>query len=227
MPRSAAATAWTLPATALSSVQRRWVDPGASEHGGARRRGHAMSTAKSAAPSADKRIEPITDNLPEKITAHAVRGFRPCFHCNGVGHREHMVFGEAGPPAFHASVAARSRGRTEKAALERQSSSDAEVMGVTKQSSSASEIKIHRRRVDCIEGFRLLGAKISPRGVAEADVLVRVGEVRHKRYKARRRAGDGHTVYRWGRLVGAEVVQYGDDPTDFVVVFIPESNDVR
>jgi hypothetical protein len=42
--------------------------------------------------------------MPDKVTAHAVRGFRPCFHCKGVGHKDHMVLGEHGHDAdgyFH------------------------------------------------------------------------------------------------------------------------------
>lgn len=38
-------------------------------------------------------MKPITDNLPTKITAHAVRGLRLCKHCGGLGHKDHMVHG--------------------------------------------------------------------------------------------------------------------------------------
>lgn len=79
------------------------------------------------------------------------------------------------------------------------------------------------RRVNCLEAFKLLGAKISARGVAEADAMVRTGTVTHKRYKVRRRASDGHTVYRWGRLVGADVISYDDGKgEDFIIVFVPD-----
>jgi hypothetical protein len=77
------------------------------------------------------------------------------------------------------------------------------------------------RRVTCLEAFELLGAKVSKRGVAEADALVRTGEVRHKRYRVRR-ATNGQTTYRWGRLSGAEVIRHGDDSDDYIVVFLPD-----
>lgn len=38
-------------------------------------------------------MKPITDNLPTKITAHAVRGLQICERCGGLGHRDHMVYG--------------------------------------------------------------------------------------------------------------------------------------
>lgn len=38
-------------------------------------------------------MEAIADNLPERITAHAVRRFRPCAHCEGIGSDELMIHG--------------------------------------------------------------------------------------------------------------------------------------
>lgn len=84
-------------------------------------------------------------------------------------------------------------------------------------------VRFTTRRVDCIEGFRILGARISPRGAAQADALVKINGGPHvKRYSIRRRVGDGHTVYRWGRLVAAEVTESSDGGRP-IVVFIPES----
>lgn len=60
--------------------------------------------AKADASSAGKRAKPITDNMPEKVTAHSVRGFRGCLHCGGLGHKDHMILGESGHDAdkfFH------------------------------------------------------------------------------------------------------------------------------
>lgn len=73
------------------------------------------------------------------------------------------------------------------------------------------------------DGLHLIGAKFSNRGAVQAEVLIRVGEVQVKRYAVRRRVGDGHTVYRWGRLVSAEVSYFDDDPELKWphVVFIP------
>lgn len=45
---------------------------------------------------ARERIEPRADNLPEKITAHVVRGLRECMHCEGIGHKDHMILGDQG-----------------------------------------------------------------------------------------------------------------------------------
>ena len=35
--------------------------------------------------------KPIYDNLPEKLTAHAIRRLRPCVLCNGFGDRDEMI----------------------------------------------------------------------------------------------------------------------------------------
>ena len=53
------------------------------------------------------------------------------------------------------------------------------------------------------EGLRLSGIVFTKTGGAKGRVLIRVGPCKFKRYSIRRRAGDGHTVFRWGRLVGA------------------------
>lgn len=42
--------------------------------------------------SADKRI----DNMPEKLTAHAIRRLRPCHHCEGIGDGNLMIHGSSG-----------------------------------------------------------------------------------------------------------------------------------
>lgn len=52
-------------------------------------------------PSANK---PRTDNIPEKLTAHAVRRLRTCFHCKGLGDGKQMIHGSSGHDAgniFH------------------------------------------------------------------------------------------------------------------------------
>jgi hypothetical protein len=49
-------------------------------------------------------MKAIADNLPEKMTAHAVRRLRPCSHCQGIGDDGLMIHGERGHDAdlrFH------------------------------------------------------------------------------------------------------------------------------
>jgi hypothetical protein len=85
-------------------------------------------------------------------------------------------------------------------------------------------VTVTEREVDCLEGFRIKGAKISPRGRAEMYAPVQIdGGPRHKTYRVWRRADDGHTLYAHGRLVSARVLEFSDGGT--IVVFIPESYD--
>jgi len=37
--------------------------------------------------------DPKIDNVPEKLTAHAVRRLRPCGVCGGIGDRDMMIYG--------------------------------------------------------------------------------------------------------------------------------------
>lgn len=60
-------------------------------------------------------------------------------------------------------------------------------------------------RVSPEDGLRAAGIQISKTGRAQGRASVRVGSVERKRYTVRRRAGDGRTVYRWGRLIAAEI----------------------
>lgn len=88
-------------------------------------------------------------------------------------------------------------------------------------STPLGNVTVTRQRVSVEDGLKILGCKFSPSGVVKADVLVRCGLANSKRYAIRRRAGDGHTLYRWGRLVSAEVTTFSDSPYRYVV-FIPE-----
>lgn len=86
-----------------------------------------------------------------------------------------------------------------------------------------SEVTTKTRSVDCLEAFKIRGAKISPRGRAEMTAVVRIdGGPRHKSYRVWRRADDGHTMYAHGRLVAAEVTEFSDGGRP-LVVFIPEN----
>jgi hypothetical protein len=42
-------------------------------------------------PSADKAFKPIFDNMPVRMSAHAVRALRPCRVCKGVGDGHQMI----------------------------------------------------------------------------------------------------------------------------------------
>jgi len=49
-----------------------------------------------------KKHQKILDNMPSKITAHSVRGFRECYGCGGIGHKDHMVQGQWHTKCFRA-----------------------------------------------------------------------------------------------------------------------------
>lgn len=49
-----------------------------------------------------KKRKPITDNMPDKITAHTVRAFRACIWCGGLGHKDHMVNGNTHTKCYKA-----------------------------------------------------------------------------------------------------------------------------
>jgi len=59
------------------------------------------------------------------------------------------------------------------------------------------------KKVSAQEGLKLLG--FDTRRAARGRVLVAIGPVHSKRYSFYYRKGDGHTLYRWGRLANAEV----------------------
>ena len=65
------------------------------------------------------------------------------------------------------------------------------------------DVKVGVKRVSAQEGLKMLGwdLKKPQRG----RVLVRTGICRSKHYSARYRIGDGHLLFRWGRLTGAEL----------------------
>jgi hypothetical protein len=63
--------------------------------------------------------------------------------------------------------------------------------------------QITSRKVSTTEGLALTGQAWAKRG----RVLVRMGFAQVKRYSFHRRAGDGHVLFRWGRLAGATVTQ--------------------
>ena len=65
------------------------------------------------------------------------------------------------------------------------------------------EPKIGVRQVSAQEGLKALGWDLNH--AARGHVMVRVGVIKSKYYAARYRVGDGHLLYRWGRLTGAEI----------------------
>lgn len=83
-------------------------------------------------------------------------------------------------------------------------------------------ITTETKKISVEDGLHLIGAKFSPRGATQAQVNVRMNMCEIKRYAVRRRVGDGHTVFRWGRLVSCEATYYSDAPDSPVVIFIPE-----
>ena len=74
--------------------------------------------------------------------------------------------------------------------------------------------KILSRKVSTVEGLALTGQAGAKRG----RVLVRMGFAQVKRYSFHRRAGDGHVLFRWGRLVGATAT-YQEGVDGVTVVF--------
>lgn len=59
------------------------------------------------------------------------------------------------------------------------------------------------KKVSAQEGLKLLGFDL--KRAARGRVLVAMGPIHSKRYSFYYRKGDGHTLFRWGRLANAEV----------------------
>lgn len=64
------------------------------------------------------------------------------------------------------------------------------------------EPKLSWRKLSAQEGLKLLGYNLH--NAARGSVLVAQGPIKSKHYAFRYRKGDGHILYRWGRLTGAE-----------------------
>lgn len=80
-------------------------------------------------------------------------------------------------------------------------------------------MKLTVKKINAQEGLGLLG--FNTRRPARGRVLVKTGPVKLKRYSFYHRAGDGHTLYRWGRLVSAEAHYIDGELAS--VVFCPET----
>lgn len=62
---------------------------------------------------------------------------------------------------------------------------------------------ITTRRVPAQEALRMMDWDLNH--PARGHVMVRIGVIRAKHYAVRYRVGDGHLLYRWGRLPSAEL----------------------
>lgn len=65
-----------------------------------------------------------------------------------------------------------------------------------------TEGKLTWRKISAQEGLKLLGYDL--RRPVRGSVMVAQGPIKSKHYAFRYRVGDGHTLYRWGRLTGAQ-----------------------
>ena len=76
------------------------------------------------------------------------------------------------------------------------------------------------KKISAQEGLMLLGFDL--RHAARGRVLVATGPIHSKRYSFYYRCGDGHMMYRWGRLLNAEATYIDDELS--TVRFFPESH---
>lgn len=83
---------------------------------------------------------------------------------------------------------------------------------------SETEPKLTWRKISAQEGLKLLGYDL--RRPVRGSVMVAQGCIKVKHYAFRYRVGDGHTLYRLGRLLSARAT-YADGEL-LTVVFYPD-----